>query len=153
VDLKGRGTDKQGVHAAAESPDIRREPVTLLVEHLRGNVVWRPADRSLFLLTEAGGQAKVANLDSHAGSEEEVAKLQVPVDDVLLVDVGHPVAQLRHVVAHLGLRHRHPRLLNVHQRLEGAILQHDVDVLRVFKVFEELDNISVSETGVELNLP
>lgn len=151
--LKGRGPDKQGIHATPESPNIRWEPMALLVEHLRGNIIRRPADRSLLLLTKSGRQTKVTDLDSHAGSEEKVAKLQVPVDDVLLVDVGHPLAQLRHVVAHLGLRHRHPRLLNVHQRLEGAVLQHDVDVLRVFKVFEELDDISVGETRVELNLP
>ena len=84
--------------------------------------------------------------------KEEVTKLQVPVDDVLLVDVGHPIAQLRHVVAHLRLGDRDPRLLDVHQRLERAVLQHNVDVLRVFKVFEELDNISVRETRMELNL-
>ena len=151
--LEGRRSDEQGVHAAAKSPDVRWEPMALLVQHLWRNVIWRPADRSLLLLTKSGCQTKVTNLDSHAGGEEEVAKLQVPVDDVLLVDVGHPVAQLSHVVAHLRLGDGHPRLLDVHQRLEGAVLQHDVNVLRVFKVFEELDDISVREAGVELNLP
>ena len=41
----------------------------------------------------------------------------------------------------------------MHKRLQGAVLEHDVDVLRVFKVLEELDDISVREAGVELNLP
>ena len=41
----------------------------------------------------------------------------------------------------------------MHKRLQGAVLEHDVDVLRVFKVLEELDNIPVGEAGVQLDLP
>ena len=41
----------------------------------------------------------------------------------------------------------------MHQRLQGAVLEHDVDVLRVFKVLEELDNILVGEAGVQLDFP
>ena len=41
----------------------------------------------------------------------------------------------------------------MHKRLQGAVLEHDVDVLRVFKVLEELDNIPVGEARVQLDLP
>ena len=44
------------------------------------------------------------------------------------------------------------RFQNVDKRLSGAVLQHDVDVLIVFKVFEELDNVPVLEAAVKLNL-
>ena len=44
------------------------------------------------------------------------------------------------------------RFQNVDKRLAGAVLQHDVDVLIVFKVFEELDNVPVLEAAVKLNL-
>ena len=41
----------------------------------------------------------------------------------------------------------------MHKRLQGAVLEHDVDVLSVFKVLEELDNIPVGEARVQLDLP
>ena len=101
--LEGRGADQQGEHATTKRPDVGGETVALLVQHLRRDVVGRPADRPLLLLTKPGGQAKVADLDRHAGGEEEVAELQVPVDDLLLVDVGHALAQLGKVVLVLVL--------------------------------------------------
>ena len=41
---------------------------------------------------------------------------------------------------------------NVDKGLSGTVLQHDVDVLIVFKVLEELDNVPMLEAAVKLNL-
>ena len=73
------------------------------------------------------------------------------MDDALAVDVLHAVHQLGHVVPGLGLRHRHPALENVDQGLPGAVLQHDVDVVSVLKVLEELYYVFVSQRAMKLN--
>ena len=75
------------------------------IQYLGRDVVGRAADRALLLLADPRGQSEVSDLDSHAGGEEEVAQLEVAVEDVLPVDVVHAVDQLGHVVADLGLRH------------------------------------------------
>ena len=73
------------------------------------------------------------------------------MDDALAVDVLHALHQLGHVVPGLRLRHRHPALQHVHQRLPGAVLQHDVDVVSVLKVLEELYYVFVSQRAMKLN--
>ena len=73
------------------------------------------------------------------------------MDDVLAVDVLHSLHQLGHVVTSLRLCHRHPALEDVNQRLPGAVLQHDVDVVSVLKVLEELYYVFVSERAMKLN--
>ena len=72
------------------------------------------------------------------------------MNDVLAVDVLHPGAESGHIVSCLRLRHSHAALEHVDQGLPAADLQHDVDVVRVLEVFEELDNILVSERPVQL---
>ncbi len=74
------------------------------------------------------------------------------MNDVLRVDVLHPVHQLAHVEARLRLRHHVTRLEHMHQRLPGTVLQHNVDIVRVLKVLDELYNVLVSEGAVELYL-
>ena len=73
------------------------------------------------------------------------------MNDVLAVDVLHALDQLGHVVSSLGLRHRHPALEHVDQGLPGAVLQHDVDVVAVLEVLEELYHVFVSQRAVKLN--
>ena len=80
---------------------------------------------------------------------EEEASLILICGDVLAVDVLHALDQLGHVVAGLRLRHRHPALQDVDQRLPGAVLQHDVVVVSVLKVLEELYYVFVSERAMK----
>lgn len=102
-------------------------------------------------MSESGGQTKVTNLDGHVVGEEEIAKLEITVDDVLAVDVVHPGAERRHVVACLRLRHRHATLEHVDQRLPAAVLQHDVDIVTILEMFEKLNNILVSQRAMKLD--
>ncbi len=43
--FEGRLADEESVHDTAEGPHVGREAVTLLVQHLGGDVVRGPADR------------------------------------------------------------------------------------------------------------
>lgn len=60
-----------------------------LVQHLRCNVVGRPAQGLLLLALKVdfGREAKVANLQVDGVVQEQVAQLQVAVDDVPVVQV------------------------------------------------------------------
>jgi hypothetical protein len=44
--FEGRLADEESVHDTAEGPHVGREAVTLLVQHLGGDVVRGPADSS-----------------------------------------------------------------------------------------------------------
>ena len=72
------------------------------------------------------------------------------MDDVLRVDVLHPVHQLLHVVAGLDLGDHVAGLEHVHQGPFGAVLQHDVDVVRVLKVLDELHHVLVDQVSEKL---
>ena len=65
---------------------------------LGGDVVGSAAHGPLFLVgeLELGGQAEVADLDVHGAVEEDVAKLEVPVDDPVRVHVLYAGDQLKH---------------------------------------------------------
>ena len=108
-----------GVQDAADGPDVDLEAVALLAEDLGRDVVGRAAERLLALavVLEPRGQAKVADLELHVVVEEEVAQLQVAVDDALPVQVLHAQQQLAHEVARLRLRDRLAPLVQLHQTL------------------------------------
>ena len=44
-----------------------------------------------FLRPNAGCEPKVTDLEGHGGGEKHVAELEVPVDDVLRVNIVHAV--------------------------------------------------------------
>lgn len=54
-------------HYTAQSPDIRFTAMTLLVEDLRGQVIWSPADRlpPVSSRLQLGSQTKVSDLQFH----------------------------------------------------------------------------------------
>ena len=55
------------------------------------------------IVGEAGGQAEIAHFKLQLVVEEEVAQLEVPVDDPVLLDVGEGEQQLEGVVSGLQL--------------------------------------------------
>ena len=84
-------------------------------------------------------------------SKEQVSKLEVAMDDFLGVDVLDGLHQLVDVVAGLDLVKLLTALNQVCQRLIGADVQHDVDILFVLEVAIEADDVLVIKRPVNLD--
>ena len=120
----------------------------------RRDVVRRAADRLLALLArlEAAGQAEVPQAQLPARGDEDVAQLEVPVDDVVRVEVGQRGRQLEDVLAHLGLRERAARAQQLGERLALAELEQDVHVVGVLEAPPEAHDVPVRELPVDADL-
>ena len=88
----------------------------------------------------------------HVIVEEDVSQLEIPVDDLGLVDVLAAEEDLVHEVPRLGLRDGLPSLVELHERPPPAELEHDVDKVGVLEVGEQLDDVLVGERLVQHNL-
>jgi hypothetical protein len=77
--------------------------VAALPQHLRRDVVGRPAQRPFALPFKCNlaRQPKVSDFEIVTGGEEEVAELEVAVDDVLRLHVLDRVQQLVHEPPHI----------------------------------------------------
>lgn len=83
-----RLADDERVHDNAQRPDVDLVGVTLLaLKHLRRYIVGSTANCALSLAIELqlGRKTKVTNLDLHLLVKEEVAKLEISVDDAMTV--------------------------------------------------------------------
>lgn len=104
----GRFSNKDGVHDHSHGPYVNFERVSTLafvvLDHFRSNVVRRTAyGFALFIfIFQAGSQAKISYFDIEVLIEEQVTKLQIAVDDVLVVHVDHGLEQLPHEESCLG---------------------------------------------------
>lgn len=67
-----------------------------------------------------GGVPALTDLHLHVVAEEEVAQLEVAVDDAVAVQVLAAQDGLPQVVPHLGLAQRLPPLVQLQQRLRGT---------------------------------
>ena len=78
----------------------------LLLQHLRGDIIRRSTYRPPLLLLEfeLGSQTEVTSLDLHLLSEKQVAELEVPVDDPMLVHILDRLQDLLAVALDLELR-------------------------------------------------
>ncbi len=83
--LKGRREGRELVEEAAQSPDVALLVVLELVDHLRGHVEGRPhvGVGEFGLAGQLLGEAEVADLDVRGTVQEDVAGLEVAVEDGL----------------------------------------------------------------------
>jgi len=86
----------------AHAPNIHLEGMSMLFfiafNDLGGNVVGRAADGlALFVRgIDATGEAKVSHLDVHGFAQEQVAELQITVNDIAIVNEGCCLYPLHH---------------------------------------------------------
>ena len=126
----------------------------LALKHLWSDVVWRTANGALFFTVEIefGGQTKVTQLDLHLVVEEEVAELQVAVDDPVRVQVLQSVYYLHCVALHFELMESFSALEQLVHRLILAEFQQDVHILAVFEKVLEVAHVRVLDTAMDLDL-
>lgn len=126
----------------------------LSFEHFWRDVVWRSTNCALFLSVEVklGGEAEVAQLDLHLVVQEEVAKLQVAVNNPVLVQVLQSVYDLHGVALNFQLVQSLAALQQLVHALVLAQFEQDVHVLAVFKEVLEVAHVAVLDAAVDFDL-
>ena len=102
------------------------------------------------------GQAKVADLQLAVGVQQNVARLQVAVEDIRRVDVleaaQYLVEEVADVVVAELLSVEQLRQVGLHQRLDDVDVAHSLDGRRADDV-DDVDDVLVAEAGENLDLP
>ena len=153
--LKGRLTDDKCVNDDADGPDIDLVRVTLLAfKHLRSDVVRSTTDGSLALAIELqlGSETEITDFDLHFVVKEEIAELEISMDDAMTVEVLNGGADLVDVALDLELVEALAAAQQLVQRLVLAQLQEDVDVLGVLEEVLEADDVVLVQGSVNLDL-
>ena len=80
-------TTEQCVQYTSKSPDVDFERVFLTLEHLRSNVVRGSANSvlSFILVLQLGSETEVPDLAMHPLIQEDVAELEISVDNQVFV--------------------------------------------------------------------
>lgn len=124
-----------------------------VLKYLRRKVVRCSAD-SLFAFTfvvDLGSEAKISNLKLHPLSEEKVSKLEISVDNLVLMNVFHALNELLDVVTSFKLVQTLASSHQVTKRLIVANIEHNVDVVFVFEVTIEANDVFVAERAMDLD--
>ena len=89
---------QKSTHAVDVSPFVVTKPLQYLWTHVLGGATERVGS---FLLGQDLAESKVGYLDVPVNIDEDVLRLDVPINDVKVVDVLHALYQLREI--ELGL--------------------------------------------------
>lgn len=122
-------------------------------KHLRRNVV-RRATYGLLALTGAFdecSESKVANFDIHVRIQEEVAKFEITMDDLVRVHVVTSSNELNHEESSLRFSEAATAAKHIHERTARAQLQRHVNIGFIFETLLEADDIGVLEGLVDLD--
>jgi hypothetical protein len=97
-------------------------------------------------------KVQTATTRLHVIVEKDVSQLEIPMNDLVLVQVLAPEQDLVHEVSRLWLRDGLPPPVQLHEGPAPAQLQDHVDKVVVLKVGEELDNVRVRKGLVQRDL-
>jgi len=119
--------------------------MSLFAQNLGGYVVGSSTQGLLTFssVVNLGGEAKISNLDLHAVVEEHVAQFQIPVYDLVVVQVLTAQEDLVNKISRLRFCDSFRPLVQLHQTSLSAKLQHDAHEVGVLEVAEELHQVHV----------
>lgn len=147
--------DDECVDNDAKRPDIDLVGVAYAaLEHLGRDVVGCAADGALLLSLEVelGCQTKVTQLDHHFVVDEEVAELDVTVDDAVRVEEPQCTDHLAGVTLDLELVQALAPLQQLVETLVLAELEQNVDALAVLEKVLKLRNVLMLDRAVDFDL-
>mmetsp|Transcript_76771 Transcript_76771/g.203866 ORF Transcript_76771/g.203866 Transcript_76771/m.203866 type:complete len:676 (-) Transcript_76771:172-2199(-) len=160
--LEGRVASQQLERKDAQCPPVNCVGVPLRRDHLWSEIVRRPAGGERLAGRDLG-QAHVCELDMPRVIEQEVLRLQVPVDDLLAVQMLERKGRARHVELRQGLLT--PQVLLVvrcvqltAQRQLQKKVERLVSVVRLVESHDEgriahhLDVLLAHDTGLHAGL-
>eukprot|EP00906_Rhabdomonas_costata_P003377 RCo005163 len=152
---KGRPARAHFHNGCAQAPDVRRSAVTSLLDDLRSHPVSGAAEGVLVGVGEVEKLlrgAKVCELEDPLVRDQDVCPLQIPVDNLLLVQVPQPLHDLQGVLPDHRLRQGPKLLQHSGQRASGHQLHINVQRLVDQPSAEVADDIGVAEWPHDLNL-
>lgn len=150
-----RFTNDQSINDDAQRPDVYLVGVAdAALQHLGSDVVGRTADRALLLALEIefGCKTEVAELYLHFVVNEKITKLDVTMDDSVLVQELQSAYDLVRVALDLELVQTFAPLQQFIETLVLAELEKDVDALAVFEEMCELRDVLVLDGSVNFDL-
>ena len=150
--LEGGTADEELVQEDAQRPNVDHLVVLPSLDHFGGKVVQSAAQG-----VAAGGggvdrPAEVGDLDLALGADEEVLRLDVAVDDVLLVAVGQGLAEVGNVPGRGALGEAAAVGQLLVQFASGTVLEDEVDPLGVEEVAEHAEDVAIAQVGLDLDL-
>lgn len=143
---------EQLIEQNPQGPDVCLQGLRIALEYLESHVVVGPTETlSIFFSGKIIGPAEVGDLGVEMVVEENVFELQVPMHDLLAVEMGDGAADLGEeldsvVVVELDL------LEVVVEVAVFQVLQNEVEVLVVFEEGVERDDVGVFHGLVDLDL-
>ena len=119
----------------------------LSLEHLRGDIVGRTADRALALTIELKlrRQTEVTNLNLHLVVKEEVTELEISMNYTMTVKVFNRGTDLINVTLDFELVEALTTAQQLVQRLVLAQLEENIDVLSILEEVFEADDVVLVE--------
>lgn len=152
--FKWRLSSQERVHYAANGPNVDLIGVALLIEDLWSDVVRSTAEGFLAfsVVFDTSGQAKVADLYMQVVVQEEIAELEIAMDDFVVVKVLDAAHNLMDVITAFVFSNDLSALMQFHHGALFAQLEDDVNVERVVEEAVEAHNVPVVQGLMNLDL-
>jgi hypothetical protein len=153
--FKGRFANDQGVNDYTERPNIHFVRMSCSsFQHFRRDVVRSTANGSFLfsIKIELGSQTEVTQFDLHFIIDEQIAQLQVSVNDSVGVQVLQSTDDLHGVALDLQLVKSFPAFEKFIETVVGAQFKQDIDILHVFEKVHKLSHVHMLHRPVDFDL-
>ena len=126
----------------------------VILNDFRCNVIGCPTNGFAFFvaIVDAGGQSQITDLDVQLLVEKQIAQFEIPVNDILVVQVLDCIQQMSHVVCGFGFRQSFATFEQFIQTLIVTQLQQDVTILLVFKEMFEFAHVRMLQRAMDFDL-